>query len=46
MIKSIDINKIVVSNKLPLGTLLPIKMLKKLDLYGYSFPKWMYVEET
>ena len=43
-IDNIDINKIVASNKVSLGKriltiLLSIKMLKKIDLYTYSFQK-------
>ena len=41
-IKNIDINKIVVSNKVFLGT----KMLKKLDLYKYLSEKSEHTEET
>ena len=41
LIDDIDINKIVVPNKVKraLNILLARKMLKKLDLYDYSFQK-------
>ena len=46
-ISNIDINEIVVSNKVSFGKdiLLAIKMLKKLDLYAYSFQKWVHIEK-
>ena len=49
LIGNIDINKIV-SNKVSFGKmiwniLLVIKMLKKLDLYAYSFQKQVHIEE-
>ena len=45
MINNIDINKIVVSNKLNFGQLdfkflIGCKDSEKLDLYAYSVPKW------
>ena len=50
MINNIDVNKIVVSNKISCGKtildiLLDIKMVKKLDLYEYSFQNWVHIEE-
>ena len=51
LIKNVDNDKIVVSNKallvnMDLNILLAMKMLKKLDLYMYFFPKWVHVEKT
>ena len=50
MINNIDINKIVVSNKLNFGQLdfkflIGCKDSEKLDLYAYSVPKWLYIKE-
>ena len=50
-IKDIDINKIVIFNKFPLGKqdfryFVGYKILKKLDLYAYSVHKWLYIKET
>ena len=50
MIDNSDINKIVMSNKISFGEkafkyFMAIKMLKKLDLYAYSFQKWVHIEE-
>ena len=50
-IKNIDINKIVVFNKFPLGKqdfryFIGYKILKKLDLYAYSIHKSLYIKET
>ena len=46
-----DINKVVVSNKLSFGkndlnTLLAKKIIKKLDLYVYFSQKWVHMEKT
>ena len=51
VIKHVDINKIVVSNKVPLGKkdlniLLVTKMLKKINLYVYFSQKWLHIEKT
>ena len=51
-IKSIDSNKIAVSNEVSFGkkkdlsNSLSAKMLKKIDLFVYSFPKWKHLEEN
>ena len=50
-IKNIDINKIVVSNKVYFGKKdlnisLAAKMLKKLDSCAYFCPKWVHIEKT
>ena len=50
-IKNIDINKIVVSNKIYFGKKdlnisLATKMLKKLDPCAYFSPKWVHIEKT
>ena len=42
--------EIVVSNKFPFGNnilnvLLATKIIKKLDLYVYSFQKWVYIKD-
>ena len=47
LINDIDINEIIVSNEFPfdnkiLNILLVTKIIKKLDLYAYSFQKWVY----
>ena len=49
-INNIDINKIVVSNKFPFDKKdfrysLAKKIIKKLDLYAYSFLKWVYIKD-
>ena len=49
-ISKMDINKLVVSNKVSFGKkdlkyLLVMKMLKMFDLYTYSFQKWVNIEE-
>ena len=51
VIKHVDINKIVVSNKVPLGKkdlniLLVTKMLKKINLYVYFSQKCLHIEKT
>ena len=51
VIKHVDINKIVVSNKVPLGKkdlniLLVTKMLKKISLYVYFSQKCLHIEKT
>ena len=48
-INEIDTNKIVVSNKFPFGKQdfnisLVTKVIKKLNLYAYSFQKQMHIE--
>ena len=48
LINDIDINEIIVSNEFPfdnkiLNILLVTKIIKKLDLYAYSFQKWVYI---
>ena len=50
-IKNVDIDKILVSNKVPfdkkdLNILLVAKMLKKLNLYLYFSQKWLHTEKT
>ena len=51
-IKNIDINKLVLSNKIPYGKKkdlniwLAKKMLKKLDLYVYFSQRWVHIEKT
>ena len=51
-IKNIDINKLVLSNKIPYGKKkdlniwLAKKMLKKLDLYVYFSQRWGHIEKT
>ena len=50
-VKNVDINKVVVSNKLSFGkndlnTLLAKKIIKKLDLYVYFSQKWVHMEKT
>ena len=49
LINEIDINEIVVSDKFPFGKQdfnisLVTKIIKKLNLYAYSFQKRMYIE--
>ena len=49
-INNIDINKKVVSNKFPFDKKdfrysLATKIIKKLDLYAYSFLKWVYIKD-
>ena len=49
LINEIDINEIVVSDKFPLGKQdfnisLVTKIIKKLNLYAYSFQKRMHIE--
>ena len=46
-----DINEIVVSNKIPFGKnefkyFIGYKDTKKLDLYVYFSQKWMHIEKT
>ena len=46
-----DINEIVVSNKIPFGKnefkyFIGYKDTKKLDLYVYLSQKWMHIEKT
>ena len=50
MISNIDINKVVVSNKISFGKkgfkyFIGYKDAKKLDIYAYSFQKWAHIEE-
>ena len=50
-IKNVDINKIVVSNKVSFGKksskyFIGCKDTKKLDLYEYYFQKWVHIEKT
>ena len=50
MIDNIDTNKIVVSNKIPFGKkdfkhFIGYKDAKELDIYAYSFQKWVHIEE-
>ena len=50
LINDIDINKIVTSNKFPFGKqdfkhFIGYKDKKKLDLYAYSFQKWVYIKD-
>ena len=50
-IKNIDINKVIVSNKVPFGKknlniLFTTKILEKLDLYVYFSQKWVHIEKT
>ena len=50
-VKNVDINKVVVSNKLSFGkndlnTLLAKKIIKKLDLYVYFSQKCVHMEKT
>ena len=52
LIKNIDIDKIVVSNKVSFGKRrdlnisLATKMLAKLDPYAYFSQKWVHIEKT
>ena len=46
-----DVNEIVVSNKIPFGKsefkyFIGYKDTKKLDLYVYFSQKWMHIEKT
>ena len=50
LINDIDIDKIVVSDKLPFGKqdfkyFIGYKDAKKIDLYAYSVQKWIYIKE-
>ena len=50
-IKNIDINKVIVSNKVPFGKknlniLFATKILEKLGLYVYFSQKWVHIEKT
>ena len=50
LISNIDLNKVVVSNKVSFGKkgfkyFIGYKDAKKLDIYAYSFQKWSHIEE-
>ena len=48
LINKIDINRIVVSNKVSLGKkyFIGYKNVKKSDLHAYFFKKWLHIEDT